>query len=176
MPKTNASSRAATDRSTELHDCTRCGYARSAHPSPIGQGAPYDYKGWPVCNEYKTGDVPFEQGVGKHHLGDVSTDHETKALRNPSDPDAGADRGATLLYYRGPFRVYFNRKEDAPRVVSIDNGSHAWEINAKTLKIEGVQLKSEFHGSATGNAPCFWLEGIGEVLVDANGNARIVGV
>jgi hypothetical protein len=142
------------DRSTELRE--------TGNWIPVGHNAQGECNSCTRC--------------GKRHLNEVSTDHETKALRNSSDPDAGADRGTTLLYYRGPFRVYFNRKEDAPRVVSIDNGSHAWEICAKTLKISGVELRSDFQGSATGNAPCFWLEGVGEVLVDANGNARIVGV
>ena len=58
---------------------------------------------------------------------DSITDHETKCLRMGS-----------VLHYRGPFRVYFNRKEDAPRLMSIDNGSHAWEVVCKSVKIDGL--------------------------------------
>lgn len=111
----------------------------------------------------------------RKELNEVTSDHETKALRiSETDPAPGRDRGTTFLYYRGAFRVYFNRKEDKPRVVSIDNGSHAWEINCKTLKIHDVKLKSEFRLYAESPDPCFWLEGHGAVTIDGDGNATIV--
>lgn len=93
--------------------------------------------------------------------GELSTDHQTKALR-----------AQPALSYRGPFRVYFNRKEDAPRVVSIDNGSHTWEIVCKTVKISG-RLASTYSPMNEYPNPVFTLEGFGEVTVDGNGNATI---
>jgi hypothetical protein len=98
------------------------------------------------------------------------TDHQTKALRRSI---VGGDRATTQLYYRGPFRVYFNRKEEAPRVVSIDNGSHAWEIVCKTVAIARCDLKSRYEAGKEYPNPAFTLEGYGWVHVDANGNAAI---
>lgn len=77
------------------------------------------------------------------------------------------------LAYRGPFRVYFNRKEDAPRVVSIDNGSHAWEILCKTVRLEGMALQSAYFPTKEYPEPKFILAGIGWVQVDESGNAVI---
>jgi hypothetical protein len=91
-----------------------------------------------------------------------STDLQTKALRQTS-----------YLYYRGPFRVYFNRKEEQPRVVSIDNGSHAWEVVCKSLRIDNVRLTSNFRQFAVYPEPTFTFEGWGEVVVDNNGSATI---
>ena len=89
------------------------------------------------------------------------TDHETKALR------------VTELHYRGPFRVYFNRKEEYPRIVSIDNGSHSWEICCKSVKINNLALQSKYQGMADYPSPVLVLEGFGWVQVDQNGMAVI---
>jgi len=77
------------------------------------------------------------------------------------------------LAYRGPFRVYFNRKEEAPRLISIDNGSHAWEIVCKSVSIDGLKLKSTLKPDAVYPEPAFTLEGSGWVQVDGNGCATI---
>ena len=79
----------------------------------------------------------------------------------------------SALHYRGPFRVYFNRKEDAPRVVSIDNGTHSWEILCKSVKIEVTGLKSVFDPTKEYPNPRFALEGFCWVQVDGNGCAVI---
>lgn len=100
------------------------------------------------------------------------TDHHTKCLR-PELIDGGRDRAAAVLHYRGPFRVYFNRKEEAPRIVSIDNGSHAWEIVCKSVTIAALSLKSTFDPTKEYPNPAFTLEGVGMVRVDMNGNATI---
>lgn len=80
----------------------------------------------------------------------------------------------TQLTYRGPFRVYFNRKEEAPRLISIDNGSHAWEIVCKSVVINGLKLKSTLKPEAVYPEPAFTLEGVGWVKVDGNGAATIL--
>ena len=97
------------------------------------------------------------------HITGPSTDHQTKALRVTT---------AIALHYRGPFRVYFNRKEEAPRLISIDNGSHAWEIVCKSVEIAPA-LKSKIDINAEYPNPIFALEGYGDVTVDGNGAAKI---
>lgn len=69
--------------------------------------------------------------------------------------------------------MYFNRKEEAPRVVSIDNGSHAWEIVCKSVTILSRQLKSSYHSAQEYPNPAWVLEGFGSVFVDQNGAATI---
>ena len=95
---------------------------------------------------------------------DLSTDHATKALR---------ERVSGVLHYIGPYRVYFNRKEEAPRVVSIDNGTHAWEIVCKSVKLIDQDLRSTYSSGAEYPSPAFTLDGVGEITVDANGIATI---
>jgi len=90
------------------------------------------------------------------------TDHQTKCLRMGS-----------VLKYRGPYRVYFNRKEDAPRVVSIDNGSHAWEILCKSVILERQDLKSSYDAAKAYPDPSFVLSGFGTIEVNGNGYAVI---
>jgi hypothetical protein len=98
------------------------------------------------------------------------TDHETKCLR----PEAvGGDRRVTVLYYRGPFRVYYNRKEEWPRVISIDNGSHAWEINCKSVDIAGVHLHSAVKQEANYPEPAMVLEGVGAIYCSGDGSVVI---
>lgn len=78
-----------------------------------------------------------------------------------------------VLTYRGSFRVYYNRKQEAPRCISIDNGSHAWEIVCKAVRIRNVALKSSLKPGAEYPDPAMTLEGVGMVRVDANGTATI---
>lgn len=84
-----------------------------------------------------------------------------------------SEERSRILHYRGPFRVYFNRKEEAPRLISIDNGSHAWEIVCKTVSIDGLKLKSTLKPDAAYPEPAFTLEGFGWVQIDQSGNAVI---
>jgi hypothetical protein len=120
-----------------------------------------------------TTDCALARPLRKH---ESITDHQTKALRAPADHRRDrepAHRDAAVLHYRGPFRVYFNRKEEAPRLISIDNGTHSWEIVCKTVKIESLALKSMVNSGAEYPSPIFALEGVGSVQVDENGQAVI---
>jgi hypothetical protein len=58
-------------------------------------------------------------------------------------------------------RVFFNRREDAPRVWSVDFGSDSEiEILCSVVLIGGIHLTSHFDSTVVGtSSPCAWLEG-----------------
>lgn len=58
-------------------------------------------------------------------------------------------------------------------MVSIDNGSHAWEIVCKSVKILRLDLQSKYFTENAYPNPAFVLEGVGWVQVDEHGTAVI---
>ncbi len=59
-----------------------------------------------------------------------------------------------MIKFEAPvLRVYFNRKEDAPKVWSLDCGPGTAEILVTEVIIAG-ECRTEFDGSKT---PCGWL-------------------
>lgn len=57
------------------------------------------------------------------------------------------------------YRVYFNRSEDAPQVWSLDEGSHASEINVQGIQVAGnVPLASAYNPAAELPEPKAWFE------------------
>jgi hypothetical protein len=76
--------------------------------------------------------------------------------------------------YHGVIRVHFNRKEESPRLASITNHTHSWEMICRSVDISGdVQLTSAADLSAPPTSPIWWLEGVATVTVDDYGNASI---
>lgn len=56
------------------------------------------------------------------------------------------------------FRVYFNRKREAPQVWSIDEGTQASEINVINFFTHGCPTSGRYNGEkANDNSPSAWM-------------------
>jgi len=71
------------------------------------------------------------------------------------------------------YRVYFNRKREAPQVWSIDEGNQASEVNVIAFHVyPGCTVGSRFNGEpANDNSPSAWIEVVCDNLVLRNGVA-----
>lgn len=83
------------------------------------------------------------------------------------------------------YRIYFNRAADAPQVWSVDEGSHASEVNVQGVQVAGnVPLATAHNLDAQEPEPKAWMEAEGQLVVrggvavivpDRVGNAGQVG-
>jgi hypothetical protein len=74
-----------------------------------------------------------------------------------------------ILSWIGSYRVYFNSREDAPKVWSVDAGKGSEEHNVEEVYIY-TNAATVFR--ADEKEPCAWLEGFGHVAI-ADGVAVI---
>ncbi len=74
------------------------------------------------------------------------------------------------------YRVYFNRKREAPQVWSIDEGTQASEINVASFFIgTGCTARGRYNGQpANDNSPSAWLEVSADQYFVARGMAMFV--
>jgi hypothetical protein len=60
------------------------------------------------------------------------------------------------------YRVYFNRRSEAPQVWSVDEGTQASEINVQWVSFDGVSINSYFNPAVTREQaefePSAWLQ------------------
>lgn len=57
------------------------------------------------------------------------------------------------------FRAYFNRRQDAPKVWSVDEGTQESEVNVTAFFADGCRMRSRYNGEAANeNTPVAWLE------------------
>lgn len=69
-------------------------------------------------------------------------------------------------------RMYFNRSNDYPQVWSIDQGSHASEINVQFIKLRVLPVVSKYDNDAVYPEPKAWFEVEGTLRIE-NGAAII---
>jgi hypothetical protein len=62
------------------------------------------------------------------------------------------------------YRVYYNRSEDAPLVWSVDEGSHASEINVQNVVLVAAAT-TRFNPDAQLPEPKAWLEISGQLRI-----------
>lgn len=63
--------------------------------------------------------------------------------------------------------MYFNRSSDYPQVWSIDEGSHASEVNVQFIRLRVLPVASKYNADAEYPEPKAWFE--------VNGTLRIEG-
>lgn len=79
-----------------------------------------------------------------------------------------------MIQYTGLFRLHFNRAEEAPRLASITNMDHTWEIICKSVEVKpGVALVSGADLTSPAMSPKWWLAGNATVLLNSDGHAVI---
>ena len=83
---------------------------------------------------------------------------------------AGVERELDGMKKR--YRIYFNRKEDAPQVWSVDEGSHASEINVKGVRIVGAVVHTGQNLEAEYPEPKAWME-VEAVLAIGDGTVEL---
>lgn len=69
-------------------------------------------------------------------------------------------------------RVYYNRSNDFPQVWSVDQGSHASEINVQFIKLRVLPVTSCYNPDAQYPEPKAWFEVQGTLRIE-NGAAII---
>lgn len=75
------------------------------------------------------------------------------------------------------FRAYFNRRSDAPRVWSVDEGTQESEINVISFFADGCAVRSRYNGEVPNeNMPVAWMEIEAERMEVAGGVARFAPV
>jgi hypothetical protein len=57
------------------------------------------------------------------------------------------------------YRVYFNRRSEAPQIWSVDEGDQTTEINVQWVRFEGIFSETVFDSTVTDkeNSPCAWI-------------------
>jgi hypothetical protein len=74
-------------------------------------------------------------------------------------------------YYHGPFRLYFNRHNEAPCVWSLDQGTQETEVNVEAIHLSNLPyLATEYFGKHSKDYPDYdqpsaVLHGVGLVRV-----------
>lgn len=70
------------------------------------------------------------------------------------------------------FRVYFNCREDAPFVFSMDEGRGSCEHNYASVRLENVTAVFRF--DRTRGQPCAWFEVEGELEISPNSAVAVI--
>lgn len=72
------------------------------------------------------------------------------------------------------FRVYFNRKREAPQVWSVDEGTQASEVNVTAFFIsDGCTVRSHYNGEKPNeDTPSAWMEVTADYYYIVDGVAR----
>jgi hypothetical protein len=77
---------------------------------------------------------------------------------------------------KGPFRIYFNCREDAPNVWSWDTGPGTEEMQCANVVLIGVQGEFKFDPTKHLPEPSAWLEiADGRLSMCGGGEVRIYG-
>lgn len=65
------------------------------------------------------------------------------------------------------YRIYFNRKKDAPQVWSVDEGSQESEINVREVRLHGVFAKFVYLGGEPNpDTPVAVCEVLGKLSIE----------
>lgn len=62
--------------------------------------------------------------------------------------------------------MYFNRSSDFPQVWSVDQGSHASEINVQFIKLSVLPIVSGYNPNAEYPEPKAWFEVDGTLRIE----------
>ena len=62
--------------------------------------------------------------------------------------------------------MYFNRANDFPQVWSVDQGSHASEVNVQTIHLRTLPVVSRYNPDAEYPEPKAWFEVHGTLRID----------
>ena len=63
-------------------------------------------------------------------------------------------------------RMYFNRSNDFPQVWSVDQGSHASEVNVQSIVLRVLPVLSRYNSGAEYPEPKAWFEVDGTLRIE----------